>query len=68
MQQFEKLSFKLNLGKAGHTGKATLLAYFDAGRDSTQILFHMSYESQTPGQYYTEYVYAANSLIPRCIE
>ena len=65
LQQFGKLSFKQNLGKAGRTGKSILLAYFDAGKNATQILFHMVYESHISGQFYTEYVYAANSLVPR---
>ena len=65
VQQFGKLSFKRNLGRAAHAGKPILLAYFDAGKNATQILFHMVHESQTPGQFYTEYVYPANSLVPR---
>ena len=62
--RFGQLDIKRNFGFAKHPKQATLIVYFDAGHEGEMFLFHLQYETETPGKYHTEFLFSSHCLVP----
>ena len=62
---YGKLKMARNHGRAARPDEATMLAYFDAGKDGVTVIIHLCYETEVAGEYYCEFLFAVHSLSPK---
>ena len=62
--RYGKMDIKRNFGYAINPNDATLLVYFDAGHEGIMYICPLQYETNTPGLFHSEFLFASHCLVP----